>query len=362
MSKPIVGVKNPALASVWIPVLECIENAKRIVLSTHENSDGDGLGSESAMRAALHRLGKDVRIVNPTEIPKNFRFLPHLSSAIVFNDDDPEHKAILEQADLFILLDTNHIGRTRGIKPIVLSQRQKQAQKVVCLDHHLHPEEFADVMVCFSYASATGELTYELIRAMEERYAQPLIDQDVATGLYAAIMTDTASFRLPKTTPHVHRIVAELLETGISPMDIYDKIYNTLDENALKLIAYAASNVRLLENAAIAYMPISQAIMRETETSLTDTERLLEYMIGIPTTRISALLIELPDGRTKVSLRSRGEVAVNEIARRYDGGGHKNAAGCIMPFSLQESIARIESDAKTLLAIHNQSNLANVSR
>ncbi|MCS7081331.1 MAG: DHHA1 domain-containing protein, partial [Chloracidobacterium sp.] len=220
------------------------------------------------------------------------------------------------------------------MKPIVLSQRRKQAQKVICVDHHLHPEEFADVMVCLSYASATGELAYELIKAMEERYARTLIDQDVATGLYVAIMTDTASFKLPKTTPHVHRIVAELLETGISPTEIYEKIYNTLNQNALRLIAHGVSNVRLLQNETIAYMPITQAMMNETQSTLGDAERLLEYMVGIPTTRISVLLIELPDGRTKISLRSRGDVAVNEIAMRYGGGGHKNAAGCVMPFPL----------------------------
>ncbi len=352
MSNPHVSVKNPALTSVWRPVLELIENATRIVLSTHENSDGDGLGSEVAMYSVLNHLGKEVSIINPTSVPKNYQFLPYLSDALIFKEDSAEHIRLLEQADLFMLLDTNHIGRTRGIKPIVM-ERRKHGQKVICIDHHLHPEDFADVMVCLSYASATGELAYELIKAMEERYNKTLIDKTAATGLYTAIMTDTASFKLPKTTPHVHRIVAELLETGISPMEIYEKIYNTLNENVLKLISYGVGNIKLLEQNTLAYMPITQAMLTQTETGLSDTERLLEYMVGIPTTRISLLLIELPDGRTKVSLRSRGDLAVNEIAMRYGGGGHKNAAGCTVPLPLHQAIEKLTADTITLLNIFN---------
>lgn len=348
MSNPLVGVKNPALTSVWIPVLELIENATRIVLSTHENSDGDGLGSEVAMVSVLRQLGKKVCIINPTSIPKNYQFLPYLSDAIIFEGESDEHREFLEQADLFMLLDTNHIGRTRAMEPIVL-ERQKHGQKVICIDHHLHPEDFADAMVCLSYASATGELAYELIKAMEERYDKTLIDTNAATGLYTAIMTDTASFKLPKTTPHVHRIVAELLETGISPMEIYEKVYNTLTENVLKLISYGVGNIKLLHKNTLAYMPITQAMLNETETTLSDTERLLDYMVGMPTTRISLLLIELPDGRTKVSMRSRGDLSVNEIAMQYGGGGHKNAAGCTVPLPLPQAIEKLTADTTNLL-------------
>ncbi len=353
MSNPLVGVKNPALTSVWKPILELIENATRIVLSTHENSDGDGLGSEVALYSVLRQLGKDVCIINPTSIPKNYQFLPYLSNALIFNETSPEHRQQLEQADLFMLLDTNHIGRTRAIKPIVLEQ-QKHGQKIICIDHHLHPEDFADAMVCLSYASATGELVYELIKAMEEHYGKTLIDKHVATGLYTAIMTDTASFKLPKTTPHVHRIVAELLETDISPMEIYEKIYNTLNENVLKLISYGVGNIKLLEQNMLAYMPITQAILNQTQTLLSDTERLLDYMVGIPTTRISLLFIELPDGQTKVSMRSRGDLAVNELAMQYGGGGHKNAAGCTVPLPLQQAVETLTvATTNLLLNIHN---------
>lgn len=353
MSNPLVGVKNPALTSVWRPVLELVENARRIVLSTHENSDGDGLGSEVAICSVLRQLGKEVYIINPTDVPKNYQFLPYFTDAIIFNEETSEHRQLLERADLFMLLDTNHISRTRAIMPIIL-ERQKHGQKVVCIDHHLHPEEFADIMVCLSYACATGELAYEFIKAMEERYGKTLIDEITATGLYTAIMTDTASFKLPKTTPHVHRIVAELLETGISPTEIYEKIYNTLNENVLKLISYGVGNIKLLEQNTLAYMPITQAILNETQTTLSDTERLLEYMVGIPTTRISLLLIELPDGRTKVSMRSRGDLAVNNIAMQYGGGGHKNAAGCTMPLPLPQAIEKLTADTThLLLTIHN---------
>lgn len=354
MSNPTLKGENPARTSVWRPVLELLENATRIVLSTHENADGDGLGCEVAMYSVLTTLGKEVSIINPTNIPQNYQFLPYLSDAHIFQETSLEHRRLLEQADLFMLLDTNHISRTRGIKPIVL-ERQKHGQKVVCIDHHLHPEEFADVMVCFSEAAATGELIYELVKTMEKRYDRHLIDKNAAVGLYTAIMTDTASFKLPRTTPHVHRIAAELLETGISPIEIYEKIYNTLNENVLKLISYGVANIKLMAQNTLAYMPITQTILSETGTRISDTERLIDYMVSIPTTRISLLLIELPDGRTKVSLRSRGNLAVNELAMQYGGGGHKNAAGCIVPLPLPQAIEKLTADTIELLTTSNNS-------
>jgi bifunctional oligoribonuclease and PAP phosphatase NrnA len=349
MSIAAESVRNLEIESVWQPVLELIENARRIILSTHENSDGDGLGSEVALCGALRQLGKEVTILNPTNIPRNYRFLPLLNEAMIFSETNEAHLEKLHDADLFVLLDTNHIGRTRGIKPHVTEMRDVGTLKVICIDHHLHPEDFADTMICLSYASATGELVYELIKSMEARYKKPLIDKTVATGLYTAIMTDTASFKLPKTTPHVHRIIAEILEAGVSPMEMYDKIFNTLNGNILQLIGYGVSHVHLLENEQLAYMPIAQSVLQETKTVLADTERMMEYMTGVPTVHIAIMMIELPDGNTKISFRSRGEIPVNEIAMRYNGGGHRNAAGCTVKLPLRDTITEVLPHATAML-------------
>ncbi len=336
------------LESLWMPVIELIDGAKRVVISTHENSDGDGLGSEVALVAALKQLGKDVHLVNPTVIPKNYQFLPFMNTVAVFDEQNESHIQRLHDADLFILLDTNNIGRTRAIKNHVLELRDAGTLKIVCIDHHLDPQDFADVMVCISASAATGELAYELVREMERYFEKPLLNKTVATGLYTAVMTDTASFKLPKTSPRIHRLTAELLEAGVAPMEIYDSVYNTLTPGALKLIGLAIGNIQILEENAIAYLSVTQAMLQETGVGLSDTERLLEYLMGMSKTMIAMMFIELPDGKTKISFRSRADYAVNEIAKRYGGGGHRNAAGCTAPMPLNETISRVVKEASEL--------------
>ncbi len=331
----------PSETLLWSSVVEMIDTAERIVISTHENSDGDGLGSQVALIAILRNLGKQVTLINPTAVPKNYQFLPFMKEVWVFDEKNEQHIQRLQDADLFFLLDTNNIGRTRAIRSHVLEVKHAGKVKIICIDHHLEPQEFADVMLCRSSAAATGELMYELVREMERYYARPLLDKTVATGLYTAIMTDTASFKLPKTTARIHRITAELLDVGVSPMEIYDHVYNTLSLGTLQLIAQGIANLHTLEDGAIAYLFVTQAMLRETGVGLSDTERLLEYLLGLPTTKIAVMFIEMPDGTTKISFRSRGNLAVNKIAKSYGGGGHQNAAGCTAPFPLQQTISQV---------------------
>ncbi|PIO48157.1 MAG: phosphoesterase [[Chlorobium] sp. 445] len=342
-------IENPP----WQSAVEMIDAAKRIVISTHENSDGDGLGSEVALMAALRSIGKQATLINPTLVPRNYQFLPFMKEVWIFDEKNEQHLQCLQDADLFFLLDTNNIGRTRAIKRHILELKKSGKVKVVCIDHHLEPQEFADVMICRSAAAATGELMYELIREMERYYERSLLDKTVAIGLYTAIMTDTASFRLPKTTSRIHRITAELLDAGASPMEIYDNIYNTLSLGTLQLISQSIANLHTLEDGAIAYLFVPQSLLRETGVGLSDTERLLEYLLGLPETKIAIMFIEMPDGNTKISFRSRGDFAVNLLAKYYGGGGHKNAAGCTAPFPLKETIPKVLQQCIQILRAGN---------
>lgn len=338
---------------LWQVVVELIDSATRIVVSTHENSDGDGLGSEVALVSALRAIGKSVTLINPTLVPRNYQFLPFMKEVWTFDEKNEQHIQCLQDADLFFLLDTNNIGRTRAMKPHVLELQQAGKVKIICIDHHLEPQEFADVMVCRSSAAATGELMYELLREMEHYFQRALLDKTAAIGLYTAIMTDTASFKLPKTTARIHRITAELLEAGVAPMEIYDHIYNTLTVGTLQLISQSIANLHLAEDGAIAYLFVTQATLRETGVGLSDTERLLEYLLGLPATKIAVMFIEMPDGNTKISFRSRGELPVNKIAKSYGGGGHKNAAGCTAPFPLKQAIPRVLAQCTEMLHTGN---------
>ncbi len=336
----------------WKPFIEILLSAEHIVLTTHMNSDGDGLGSETALGEALRLLGKQVSIINPTEVPPNYRFLSGIVPIDVFNARNEACIQEIALTDLVVLLDANLRERMGGIWQHVDFGREVGKLKVLCLDHHLEPEDFADLMICEAYASSTGELVYDLIMSLQDYTGKRLMTPAVATGIYVAIMTDTGSFRFPKTTPYVYHVAGELVEAGADPNDIYDKVYNSLNIQALKLLGAALSEIRLFENNTVSLLLISQDMLRATGSKLFDTDLIIRYLLSVPSVQIAVLMVEMVDGRTKVSFRSRGEIYVNEIAKIYGGGGHRNAAGCLLQFSPEKASRVVLGDVREFLKTH----------
>ncbi len=321
----------------WQPVIAEVLQAKTVILTTHENSDGDGLGCEVALAVALSALGKQVTICNPTEIPANYRFFKDFFDIQVFRERDEESIHDLCTGDLLVVLDANHHDRTGKLWPHIGFAREVGRLRVVCIDHHLEPEDFADVMVCENYASSTGELVCDLIRALSEQTGLELFTPDSASALYAAIMTDTGSFRFPKTTPYVYRLAGLLVEKGANPEMVYDRIYNSLSPEGLKLLGLSLASIRIIDNGLVSWLFISREMLEETGSKLFDTDIIIRYLLSVPTVRVAVLLVETPDGRAKVSFRSRGKIAVNLLAKQYGGGGHRNAAGCLLQMSAEKA-------------------------
>ncbi len=333
----------------WAPCIDMLLSSEHIVLTTHKNSDGDGLGSEVALAHVLTSLGKNVSIINPTEVPGNYSFLEDIEKIAVFDEQQEEQIELLSLADLVVLLDANLSERMGGIWNHVSFARELGRLQVLCIDHHLEPEDFADLMICETYASSTGELVYDLISAFESRLGKKLFSPEAARGLYVAVMTDTGSFRFPKTTPYVYLLAGDLVAKGADPNDLYDRVYNSLKPQALKLLGMALSSIRLLDGDRISWLFISQDMLNETGSKLFDTDLIIKYLLSVSTVRIALLLVEMPDGRTKVSLRSRGEMYVNRIAKKHGGGGHKNAAGCLLPYASEKAIQVMLADVRDYL-------------
>ena len=330
----------------WQPVIDEMLQARHILLTTHENSDGDGLGSEVALALALKALGKEVSIFNPTEVPPNYQFLKEFHNIQLFRDRDEDAIQEIFLADLFIVLDANLRDRTGRLWPHVEFARELGKLRILCVDHHLEPEDFADVMVCESYASSTGELVCDLICALASHTGKELFSPASASALYTAIMTDTGSFRFPKTTPYVYRQVGFLVEKGADPEMIYDRIYNSLTPQALKLLGLALTNISVFENGTISWLFITQDMLKETGSKLFDTDLIIRYLLSVSTVRVAVLLVEMQDGRTKVSFRSRGQIYVNRLAKNYGGGGHMNAAGCLLQMSAEKARQVIFEDVR----------------
>lgn len=334
----------------WSPVIELLMDARNVVLTTHENSDGDGLGCEVALAQVLTMLGKEVLIINPTEVPPNYTFLSDYFPISLFDPSSEEDMQNIALSDLVVLLDANLRDRMGSLWSHVSFARDMGTQKLLCIDHHLEPDDFTDVMVCEHFASSTGELVYGLVHAMEVKLGRSLFSPLVAAGLYVAIMTDTGSFRFPKTSPYVHRIAGELLSKGADSTELYDRIYNSLTPTALKLLGVALSAIRILDDGKISWLFISQEMLKSTASKLFDTDLIIRYLLSVPSVRIAVLIVELQDGRSKVSFRSRGKIYVNQLAKKYGGGGHMNAAGSLFSFSAEKVQQVLLPDIREFLA------------
>ncbi|TLU51925.1 MAG: bifunctional oligoribonuclease/PAP phosphatase NrnA [Chlorobium sp.] len=344
--------------SEWSPIIDELLQGQHFVITTHENSDGDGLGSEVALATVLQALGKQVRIVNPTEVPPNYLFLKKLYPITLFDNKSEEAIQELSLCDVVILLDANLRDRMGKLWPHVGFSKELGALKILCIDHHLEPEDFADVMVCESFASSTGELVYGLVYALQERLSRELFTPEVAEALYVSVMTDTGSFRFPKTTPYVYKLAGDLVSKGADPSEIYDRIYNSLTAPALKLLGAALSAITILDDGDISWLFISQDMLKATGSKLFDTDLIIRYLLSVPSVRIAVLMVEMQDGRTKASFRSRGDIYVNQLAKKYGGGGHMNAAGCLFQFSSDRAQKVLLDDVREFLKNYSEKSLS----
>ncbi|GIV45825.1 MAG: DHH family phosphoesterase [Ignavibacterium sp.] len=286
------------------------------LITTHVNPDADAIGSEVAFYQLLKSLGKKSYIINHSETPYNLRFLDVDNVIKQFNLDD--HADLFNQVDVLVALDFNRSDRTVSMKK---NFEQSKAIKI-CIDHHQDPEKFVDYEFIDTDYSATGEIIFNLIT---ETKIVPLTKQ-IAEPIYAAIMTDTGSFRFERTTAKLHRKVATLIDAGVNPTEIYDKIYDQSKFSKIKLLGRALESIQLIADGKIAFMKITQNDFEEFGAIESDTENFVNYNLSIENVVLGLLFIELKNG-FKVSFRSKGNIPVNKLASEFGGGGHTNAAG-----------------------------------
>jgi len=286
------------------------------VLTTHINPDGDGLGSEVALALFLTGEGKNVSIINQSETPSYYTFMNGLFPIAVFSPE--KHSQIIKDADVFLALDTNTPARFSALKESVLQNRGTK----ICIDHHPDPDAFAGLYVIDEQATATGEIIFKLLKYLSSTAITP----PIAEGLYAAIMTDTGSFRFPKTDSETHIIAAELLAHGANPTKIYQNIFEEGHANKLKLLGRALESLTVYHHGTVAAMVLHRRDFTETLTSEEDTDNMINYTLTIGGVKIGLMFTELGDG-VKVSFRSKGEIPINKLAKEFGGNGHMNAAG-----------------------------------
>lgn len=298
-------------------IIQIINENDSFLLTTHINPDGDAIGSELALYYFLKKLNKNVYIINHSSTPD---FLEFLDEEKVIKKYNPYFDELIKSVDVIIAVDFNHIGRVRSMMEVI---NQSEAYKIL-IDHHQDPQNFVNEIFTDTEAAATGILIYKII----ELYNKELIDKKTADALYAAIMTDTGSFRFERITPEVHLIVAELIKCGVNPTYIYNKIYNELPIEKLKILGELITKIELAHQNKIAYMVLTNDLIKKYYNNDKEfsVDEFVNFTMMIKSVRVGILFYELPD-TIKVSLRSKGTFPVNQIAKVFGGGGHINAAG-----------------------------------
>ena len=320
------------------------ETKKTFVLTTHINPDADALGSEVALARYLSDTGKTVHVLNNSETPENLLFLNDIFPITHYKAE--QHTQLIINADCFIVLDTNSVSRFKALQQAF---EQSKAYKII-IDHHLDHEPFADLEIIDSHVPATSELLFIVLNSINNS----VITKPIADALYAGIMTDTGSFRFPQTDPETHIITADLLKRGVQPYDIFQKIYESGPINKLHLLGRALTSITLHHNGKVAVMTLPRSIFAETKTVESDVDNLTQYVLSIGGVVIGIVVMELEHG-VKLSFRSKGDIPINELAKQFNGGGHKNAAGArIKETTLQSIITIVLEKAKDFLKYYKE--------
>ncbi|MEN9523521.1 MAG: hypothetical protein RL065_1898 [Bacteroidota bacterium] len=319
----------------------------KIVITTHHKPDGDALGSSLGLYHYLIQLNHQVQVISPTDYPYNLWWMPGNETVWEFEKTDTQSRELIANADLIFCLDFNHLDRINQMGELV---RASKAKKVM-IDHHLNPEGFEDAAYADTRAVATAELIYKFIAHLGD---EDKINNASAQCLYSGILTDSGSFKFNSTTQEVHEIAGKLLSKGVKPFDVFEQIFDSNTENRLRFIGYCTNKKMIvLPEYNTAYISVTKEELKEYKITTGDTEGLVNYPLSIKGIKLAALIIDRTE-RVKLSLRSKGDIAVNELCSKYfNGGGHKNASGGHSTQTLEQTV---ETFLSILPTIKNQLN------
>jgi phosphoesterase RecJ-like protein len=317
------------------PVLAAARSA---ALCTHVDPDGDGIGAELCLLPYLRGRGIQTRVINTEPLPVRYRFLDPEGAVEVFNEAD--HAAFLRQADLIFVLDNSSVERLGPLMPSVRASRAT----TICIDHHNVVEPFWKVNIVDQEACATGELVFQIVKALGGRS-----DARAAEAAYVSMVTDTGYFRFSKTSPRCHEAAAEMLAAGVHPPRVYEEVYERDSPALVRLAGMALAGLRIEADGRLAWITLARDQIEACGAAGEDTSDIINELLRIDGVRLAVLLKELKPGRTKLSYRSKGGLDVNRIAAGFGGGGHTNAAGAVLDRVLADAIEVALAPCRDLL-------------
>jgi phosphoesterase RecJ-like protein len=319
-----------------------LRGAKRVILTTHVQADGDGVGCQVALLSFLQSGGAEAWIVNPTPLTRALEFLVPDPSLML----DPAREDARERcarADLCVVVDTGERSRIGRVMNLV------SRLPILVIDHHPPgddplPDAGGSVAGGGSLrdttASAAGELVFDVLKEAGWSFTPAAVD-----GLYVAILTDTGSFRFSNATSRVHRVAAELVDKGAAPDRLYGEVYGKVPLRRMRLLQAVLPSLDTSPDGRVAWMTVGAGALGELGCTSEDLEGLVDYPRELEGVEVALLFRELEDGQVKVSLRSNRYVDVNVLARSEGGGGHVRASGALVAGSLEEVRERVVAGA-----------------
>jgi phosphoesterase RecJ-like protein len=314
-----------------------LKQADKVAILTHTNPDGDAIGSSLALGLALQKKGWDAQVIIPDGLPDFLRWLPGINLSTTYVYKREKAAAILKDAQLVFCLDFNDPARLNGLEQIL----QGTEAKTVLIDHHQDPVKFADLDLSETWRASVGEMIFLLLK---ELFGTEVMDTEIATCLYVAMMTDTGNFSYSSNYPEIFQIVGELLSFGIEKDQIYSNVYDAFSLDRMRLQGYCMlEKMVVLPRYHTAYISITDEELARYKHRKGDTEGFVNIPFSVKGIRFTALFVEKKD-RIKVSFRSRGRFPVNRVASdHFGGGGHINAAGGDSYRNMEETLSYFES-------------------
>lgn len=304
-------------------IINSIHEANTILLSTHRQCDGDGLGAQLGVFHALKKMGKTVRILNVDETPSKYNFLDTQQFVQAFDGPHDE----LTKIDLVLIFDTND---QRLLEPLY-SQLEQVAQQIIFIDHHPllesgpQPTEGSYIDI---KAASTGEIAFSIIEQLPIE-----LDFQIARAIYTSIVFDTQLFRYVRNSATSHLISAKLLEYETEPFEVHKNLFAQLSINKVRFLSHSLEKTQFFQDGQIALLNISFESQKKFHMSPEDSRDVIDFLMNIDTLIIGAMVRENEDGTYKISLRSKGPLEVRTIAEELGGGGHAFASGATTPFS-----------------------------
>jgi phosphoesterase RecJ-like protein len=312
------------------PVIDFLTGNEKFILTAHETPDGDALGSEYALLWALRKMGKTARILNADPAPKKFSFLDRKREArvLVSESQIPVH---IEDYVL-VILDVSNVGNI-GVVSRWLLPRVRQ---YFIIDHHDSERNLLSPNHIEQSASSTCEILYLVFQEMGLK-----IDLRMAQALFMGIVYDTGSFIYPKTSALTFRIARELVEMGVNPNEVYANVFENNSLSSLVLMSRVLSTLVLHLEGRVAVQFMTRQLLRDANAKYEEADQQINIPLRSRDVRVSIFFKENSEGVQRCSLRSKGNIDVAEIAKRFGGGGHRTAAGfkCSKPFeTIQKKI------------------------